>query len=282
MQAAAKIDLAMYVDGLCTAWLYEDFIGPVAEARQGMGAYEVQEGAYFVLQGDGTVDHPFLVVLQSMDIRVEAVCAKNGSFQRFQIPQAGSLSAKRGTYALAGPSHIGHRMQAENAKYRVCRVGQQFIDGKLGGDAPKYVPFRIDTDHVGGWNRLRKILVSSGQVGRGHRADLEKRVIWSFLHPNPQTSGLDKHIENKHGALLDDRGRLAEGSTPAQRIDWQLEVEVMGQPFTVWRLVFSREYDAAVARARAAVAGSLSLGKGTFAPGGRGAARVQVLTAHGW
>ncbi|BGP40146.1 hypothetical protein JCM10449v2_004104 [Rhodotorula kratochvilovae] len=115
MQAAAKIDLAMYVDGLCTAWLYEDFIGPVEEARKGMGVYKVQEGAYFVLQGDGTVDHPFLVVLQSMNIRVEAVCARNGSFQRFQ--------------------------NSRDSKYRVCRVGKQFIDGKLGGG----VPFRIDT-----------------------------------------------------------------------------------------------------------------------------------------
>ncbi|BGP48252.1 hypothetical protein JCM10450v2_004124 [Rhodotorula kratochvilovae] len=271
MEAARRIGLGGYIDGLCAAWELGGFVRP--EARRGKGAYHLAEGDYFILQGDGTPDAPFVVALPSYDLDVHAVF-RNRHFRRFQVPCPGLVDATgEHLYTLAGPAPIGHNARIANPEYRTTAAQRQFERGDLGGKTK----YRIDTDVLSPKSSadLLNLLL-------GRRSPRTARVQWMY-HPASPSTPLQEIVvsaSHPHDPLLPN-GALRPGCSPAQTATWALDVDVYGEEMTVWRVVYCTGYAAAVEKARA-TAGTeereMGRGRGTFDPGERGAARVQMFT----
>ncbi|BGP40145.1 hypothetical protein JCM10449v2_004103 [Rhodotorula kratochvilovae] len=294
-RVAKNLGLAGYVDRFVRVWEDVGFLSE--EARKGMAPYSVEDVTddYFVLNGDGTgeslstlvnvtcaavppapsplsPDRPFTAVFKSYDERVRAV-EYNRAFKRFSIPHRDNPQPEIKRFLLAGPSPIGHDGEKNRPLYRFTRSMTAFIEGTYGNSKP----YCIDTAAPPHQPLRRSALVPEG-------VDLRReRVVWQFARPDPQTTPLQTVVENDyHPTPLDERGFLRPETTPATMVEWELTITKKDAQPVHWRLFFSCKYAGVVAYVRHFVDGgtAASLGKGTLTPGGRGAARVQVL--QGW
>ncbi|BGP40102.1 hypothetical protein JCM10449v2_004060 [Rhodotorula kratochvilovae] len=238
MAMARQVGLADYINRLCNTWAAH-FVPETA--RRGGGEYEVTNENLFVIEGDGSPDRPYFVVVESFDHLVHEI--KQGQvFRRFQVPRIESLERADRVYALAGPSPIGEDQTWSHPQYLKRRILQLFIDGKLS----KKVPFCIDTDSP---YFTENPLLRYELVGTPRDPRNPPRAIWTFTSPSPRTD-LHTFVD---GQPLNHQGQLGDRSLPAQSVEWTLEIDVLGQPLTVWKIVFSRKYADARRRAEAFV-----------------------------
>ncbi|BGP48218.1 chromatin-remodeling complex subunit ies6 [Rhodotorula kratochvilovae] len=159
-------------------------------------------------------------------------------FRRFQVPRIESLSHADRVCALARPSPIGEDQTWSHPQYIMRRILQLFMDSKLS----KKVLFCVGTDSP---FLTDDLFLRYELIGTPRDPRNPPRAIWTFISPSPRTD-LHTFVD---GQPLNHQGQLRDGSAPAQRVEWMLEIDVLGQPLIAWRVVFSREY--ADARTRA-------------------------------
>ncbi|BGP40122.1 hypothetical protein JCM10449v2_004080 [Rhodotorula kratochvilovae] len=280
MATARRVSLVGYINRLCDVWVRAECV--TKGAREGKGEYRIGEdgGEFFVIHGNGTPDHPFLVAVASLDHTVYAIL-QHKVFKRFQVPyiEQRPAAAASALYTLAGPSPIGHDSERGKATYGTTYACGSFIRGTYGNR----VPCRLDTEYMA--SHQRKIVPSDLLPPGANRKT--HRVIWSFTSPAPRTHPIEKFVENPEHPdepLTADK-QLREGSRPASKVGWTLDIDIRDQDLVVFQVVYCIDFDLAVARARAAVmsqAPARSLAKEPFTPGVRGQQRAQTLQRAGW
>ncbi|BGP40110.1 chromatin-remodeling complex subunit ies6 [Rhodotorula kratochvilovae] len=156
----------------------------------------------------------------------------------FQPAVIQAYLAVRGQGVVLRPSPIGEDQTWSHPQYIMRRILQLFMDSKLS----KKVLFCVDTDSP---FLTDDLFLRYELIGTPRDPRNPPRAIWTFISPSPRTD-LHTFVD---GQPLNHQGQLRDGSAPAQRVEWMLEIDVLGQPLIVWRVVFSREY--ADARTRA-------------------------------
>ncbi|BGP40103.1 hypothetical protein JCM10449v2_004061 [Rhodotorula kratochvilovae] len=231
-----------------------------------MEHYGLRAADYTILEGEA--DRPFLGILHSFD--------ENIASDR-QLARAARLDNVR---KMAGPALLGAGLARGNARSKMPIVAHQFIKGELG----KGRPYQIDTDGLGPMSILGRT-ISTGTHEDPRR---DRRTTWQFLSPDPRATPLDALVVSAHHTdPLEEDGALRPDSTPATFVEWLLETEIPGEPLAVFKLVFHRAYQDAVARAwmrfrQLQQQGPNSLAKSAFEPMGRGTARTNTLGGEVW